>query len=132
MLAQHQAQQLLAEQWVAMTADVAFGQLGGDQTLFGQFHCLGNRRDALGILVDTHAQVELGRIGIGAIGVEQAQDGIAGYPSDLAEMPHLRPSALLATSSVRAAMMKSLRCRPLIEWLHQVTVTLPHSVSRPG
>ena len=45
---------------------------------------------------------------------------------------YLIPSAPFATSSVLAAMMKSLRCRPLIEWLHQVTVTLPHSVSSPG
>ena len=45
---------------------------------------------------------------------------------------YLIPSAPFATSSVRAAMMKSLRCRPFIEWLHQVTVTLPHSVSSPG
>src|SRR5690606_31340988 len=32
-----------------------------------------------------------------------------------------------ASSSVRAAMIKSLRCRPPILWVHQVTVTLPHS-----
>jgi len=34
--------------------------------------------------------------------------------------------------SVLAAMMKSLRCRPLILCVHQVTVTLPHSVSNAG
>ena len=41
-------------------------------------------------------------------------------------------SESLDSEPVRAAMMKSLRCSPLIEWLHQVTVTLPHSMSRPG
>src|SRR5712692_4367794 len=29
-------------------------------------------------------------------------------------------------------MMKSLRCRPPILWVHHVTVTLPHSVSKAG
>ena len=29
-------------------------------------------------------------------------------------------------------MMKSLRCRPPILWVHQLTVTLPHSVSSDG
>ncbi len=38
----------------------------------------------------------------------------------------------LNTSSVLAAQIKSFLCKPLIEWLHQVTVTLPHSVNRPG
>lgn len=34
--------------------------------------------------------------------------------------------------SVLAAMMKSLRCRPLILCDHQVTITLPHSVVSLG
>jgi hypothetical protein len=34
--------------------------------------------------------------------------------------------------SVFAAMMKSLRWSPLILWVHQVTVTRPHSVSSAG
>src|SRR5207247_11483084 len=38
----------------------------------------------------------------------------------------------LSSSSVFAAMMKSLRCRPLILCVHQVTVVLPHSVSSAG
>ncbi len=40
---------------------------------------------------------------------------------------------LSATSaSVFAAMMKSFRWSPRILWVHQVTVTRPHSVSRAG
>ena len=38
----------------------------------------------------------------------------------------------LETLSVFAAMMKSLRCKPLILCVHQVTVTLPHSVRIVG
>ena len=34
--------------------------------------------------------------------------------------------------SVRAAMMKSLRCKPPILWVHQLTVTLPHSSKIAG
>ena len=115
-----------------MAADVALGLFALDQPLLGELDRLGNRRQAQGVLVDADAEVELGRIRIGAIGVEQAEDRVARDSRNVAEMLHLRPSAVFATSSVRAAMMKSLRCRPLIEWLHQVTVTLPHSVSRPG
>ncbi len=37
-----------------------------------------------------------------------------------------------ASRSVLAAAMKSLRCRPRILWVHQVTVTRPHSVSSAG
>src|SRR5215203_481430 len=36
------------------------------------------------------------------------------------------------SSSVLAAMMKSFRCRPPILCVHQLTVTLPHSVSSAG
>ncbi len=35
-------------------------------------------------------------------------------------------------ASVLAAMMKSFLWRPRILWVHQVTVTLPHSVRRAG
>src|SRR5215203_3490205 len=42
---------------------------------------------------------------------------------------YLRPSE---TSSVRAAIMKSFRCKPPILCVHQVTVTLPHSVNSAG
>jgi hypothetical protein len=34
--------------------------------------------------------------------------------------------------SVLAAMMKSLRCSPLIAWVHQETVTFPYSVRMAG
>jgi hypothetical protein len=37
-----------------------------------------------------------------------------------------------ANASVFAAMMKSFRWSPRILWVHQVTVTRPHSVSRAG
>ena len=115
-----------------MAADVAFGLFAVDQPLLGQLHGLGNRRQAEGILVDANTEVELRRIGVCSIRIEQTENRVAGHPCHVSELFHLRPSAFFATSSVRAAMMKSLRCRPLIEWLHQVTVTLPHSVSRPG
>ena len=36
------------------------------------------------------------------------------------------------SSSVLADMMKSFRWSPSILWVHQVTVTLPHSVKRAG
>ena len=129
---EHQLVDDLAEQWIAVATDVGLGVLAFDQPRFGDFHRLGDRRQALGILVDAHAEVELARVGILRVGLHQAEDRVAGHPADGVEVHYLRPSAVLATSSVRAAMMKSLRCRPLIEWLHQVTVTLPHSVSRPG
>ncbi len=35
-------------------------------------------------------------------------------------------------ASVLAAQLKSLRFRPPLLWVHQVTVTLPYSVSRAG
>jgi hypothetical protein len=47
-------------------------------------------------------------------------------PADL----HVTPYA--ASRSVFAAMMKSLRCRPRILCVHQLTVTLPHSVRMAG
>ena len=115
-----------------MATDIGLGHLRVDQALFRQFHRVRNRRQALVVLVDTYAQVELVRVGVLGIQVHQPEDRVAGHAVDGIEMHYLRPSAVLATSSVRAAMMKSLRCRPLMEWLHQVTVTLPHSVSRPG
>jgi hypothetical protein len=37
-----------------------------------------------------------------------------------------------ANASVFAAMMKSFRWSPRILWVHQVTVTRPHSVRRAG
>ena len=36
------------------------------------------------------------------------------------------------SESTFAAMMKSLRCRPLILWVQSVTVTRPHSVKMAG
>ncbi|MCY1431442.1 hypothetical protein D9M71_474100 [compost metagenome] len=130
--AQHQVQQQATEGRVTVAADVGLGGFDIHQALFGQLHCMGDRRQALGVLVDTHAQVQLGRVGVKAVRIHQPENGVAGHPADLGEMAHLRPSAVSATWSVRADMMKSLRCRPLASWLHQVTVTLPHSVSRPG
>ena len=115
-----------------MTADIGFGLLLIDQALLGQLYRMQDRREAIGVFIDAHAQVELVRIGILLIGVHQTENRVARYPTNIGKVHYLRPSAVLATSSVRAAMMKSLRCRPLIEWLHQVTVTEPHSVSRPG
>ena len=115
-----------------MAADIALAGLPGHQAPLGLLDRLRHRGQALGILEHPHAQVEPGRIGVLGVGLHQAEDRITRHPGDALEVHHLRPSAVLATSSVRAAMMKSLRCRPLIEWLHQVTVTLPHSVSRPG
>ncbi|MNZ49355.1 hypothetical protein D3C78_671210 [compost metagenome] len=117
---------------IAMTADVALAGLLLKQALFGLLDRGRNRRQALGILEHADTEVELVRVAVLGICLHQPEDRIAGYAPDGAEVHYLRPSAVLATSSVRAAMMKSLRCRPLIEWLHQVTVTLPHSVSRPG
>lgn len=38
-----------------------------------------------------------------------------------------RQECFAYASSVLAAMMKSLRWSPLIAWVHQLTVTLPHS-----
>ncbi|MNE37175.1 hypothetical protein D3C80_1310150 [compost metagenome] len=115
-----------------MAADIGLAGLPIEQVALG----LLDRREywgqAHGILVDADTQVELVRVRVFGVGLHQAQDRIARYPLDWAEVHYLRPSASLAISSVRAAMMKSLRCRPLIEWLHQVTVTLPHSVSKPG
>ena len=37
-----------------------------------------------------------------------------------------------ASASVLAAMMKSLRCSPLILWVYQVTVVLPTRSELPG
>ena len=130
--AQHQFADQLSESAVTMTADIGFGLLLIDQALLGQLYRLQDRRQAIGVFIDAHAQVELVRIGILLIGVHQTENRVARYPTNIGKVHYLRPSAVLATSSVRAAMMKSLRCRPLIEWLHQVTVTEPHSVSRPG
>ena len=115
-----------------MATDVGLGVLAFDQPRLGDFHRFRDRRQALGVLVDANAQVEFARVRVLRIRLHQTEDRVAGYPADGVKVHYLRPSAVLATSSVRAAMMKSLRCRPLIEWLHQVTVTLPHSVSRPG
>ncbi|MNE47290.1 hypothetical protein D3C80_1416890 [compost metagenome] len=129
---QHQFTDQTTEVSVAMAADVALARLLVEQALFGEFDCRWNRRQALGVLEDAHTQVELVRVAVVGVCLHQPQNRITGYAPDRAEVHYLRPSAVLATSSVRAAMMKSLRCRPLIEWLHQVTVTLPHSVSRPG
>ena len=131
-LTQYQLADQLPKTAVAMTADIGFGQLLIDQALFGFLDRLQDRRQAIGVLVDAHAQVELVRVAVLLIGVHQTENRVARYPTYGVEVHYLRPSAVLATSSVRAAMMKSLRCRPLIEWLHQVTVTEPHSVSRPG
>ena len=39
---------------------------------------------------------------------------------------------LTESDFVFAAMTKSLMCRPLILWVHQVTVTRPHSVRSAG
>ncbi len=49
--------------------------------------------------------------------------------SQMSEKPHLdqKGYSLTANTSQREAQMKSFLCRPLIEWLHHVTVTLPHS-----
>src|SRR5690606_2358362 len=121
-----------AKQWVAVAADIALGGFAFHQPLLGPLYRARYRRQALSVLVHPHAQVELGWVAICAIGVHQAENRVAGYAVDALEMAHLRPSALAASTSVRAAMMKSLRCRPRISWLHQVTVTLPHSVSRAG
>ena len=65
-----------------------------------------------------------GRIQVEALGVFRTADPIRWDRGTVGQLP--------ASVSVRAAMMKSLRCRPRILWLHQVTVTLPHSVSRAG
>jgi len=46
--------------------------------------------------------------------------------------PFVLGEKLAKTSSVRAAMMKSLWWSPPILWVHQVTVTAPHSVSTVG
>ncbi|MNV36380.1 hypothetical protein D3C71_1278550 [compost metagenome] len=129
---QHQLIDRFAERRFAVTTDVGLGGLAVHQALLGKFHRLENRRQALGVFIDTHAQIELARVRVLRVGLHQAQNRVARHSTDGVEMHYLRPSASFATSSVRAAMMKSLRCRPLIEWLHQVTVTLPHSVSRPG
>ena len=131
-LAQYQLGDQLPKAAVAMTADVRFGQLLVHQALFGLFDRLQDRRQAIRVLVDAHAQVELVRVAVLLVGIHQTENRVARHPTYGVEVHYLRPSAVFATSSVRAAMMKSLRCRPLIEWLHQVTVTEPHSVSRPG
>jgi len=76
--------------------------LGVDQALFGALHRSWNRRQALVVLIDAHAKVELVRIGVLGIQVHQAEDRVAGHPAYGIEMHYLRPSASLATSSVRA------------------------------
>ncbi len=130
--AQDQLAEQGAERRVTVAADVGLGALAVDQLLLGQLHRTRDRRQALGILVHADPQVQARRVAVQAIRLHQAEDRVAGHAGDSGEMAHLRPSALAASTSVRAAMMKSLRCRPRISWLHQVTVTLPHSVSRAG
>src|SRR5450830_946198 len=130
--AEHQLADQPAERGVAVAANVGLGGLLFHQALLGELHGMWNRCQPLVVLIYAHAEVELVRVGILGIQVHQPEDRVAGHAANRIEMHYLRPSASLATSSVRAAMMKSLRCRPLMEWLHQVTVTLPHSVSRPG
>ncbi|MND86470.1 hypothetical protein D3C80_784360 [compost metagenome] len=95
--AQHQVHQQPAEGRVTVAADVGLGGLDVHQALLGQLHRMGNRRQALGVLVDAHAQVELGRVGVEAVGIHQTEDGVAGHPADLGEVAHLRPSAVAAT-----------------------------------
>src|SRR5690606_4157872 len=117
---------------VAVATDIGLGLLEVDQAVPGQLHRAGNRRPALGVPVHACNTVQARRVGVQPIGFHQAEDGVARHAGGLGKVAHLRPSALAASTSVRAAMMKSLRCRPRISWLHQVTVTLPHSVSRAG
>src|SRR5262245_57012895 len=51
-------------------------------------------------------------------------------PSRISPRATCSPSA--TSASVFAAMTKSFRWSPRILWVHQVTVTCPHSVSRAG
>src|SRR3990167_2196482 len=130
--AQYQLAKQVAKQWVAVAADIALSCFAFHQPLFGELYRAWNWRQSLSVLVHAHAQIQLGRVAVSAVGVHQAENRVARHSHNVVEMAHLRPSALAASTSVRAAMMKSLRCRPRISWLHQVTVTLPHSVSSAG
>jgi hypothetical protein len=61
---------------------------------------------------------------------ESSSDAGRGYDRTVAQ--GAQKSHDLCKASVFDAIMKSLRCRPPILWVHHVTVTLPHSVKRAG
>src|SRR5215210_3368528 len=58
----------------------------------------------------------------------QAREYVGDSPAD-EDVDYVCPSE---SSSVLAAMMKPFWCRPPILCVHQLTVTLPHSVSSAG
>lgn len=82
--AERQFRQARAAGNIAVAADVALGGFLLDQALLGGFRAQ-DRGRALGILVDTDAEVQLVRARIVAVGVEQAQDRVARYAGDMAK-----------------------------------------------
>src|SRR5690606_34290025 len=72
---------------------------------------LHDRRAALGVLVYADAEVELGRAGIGAVGVHQAENRVAGYPGNRREMTHG------SSSAVTSGVAVSCGCRT--SWIPQ-------------
>ena len=83
--AERQFRQARGEQRIAVAADVALGGFLLDQALLGEFHRAQDRGQALGILVDTDAEVQLVRARIVAVGVEQARIGSPGTRATLAK-----------------------------------------------
>ncbi|MCY1438806.1 hypothetical protein D9M71_550190 [compost metagenome] len=110
-LAEYQLQQQIAERGIAVAAGVALGGLAGQQTLLGVLDRLHDRRAALGVLVHADAEVELGRAGIGAVGVHQAENRVAGYPGNRLEMTHG------SSSAVASGVAMSCGCRT--SWIPQ-------------
>jgi hypothetical protein len=69
-------------------------------------------------------------LGVGQVGLPRGRP-VHGAPFARASSRVLSALAV-ASTSVLAAMMKSFRWSPRILWVHQVTVTRPHSVRRAG
>ena len=75
----------LVEPGITGRRDVGFRRLAREYGLLGLAHGLENRRIPLVIAIDTHAEVDLVRVGIGAKGGHQAENRIGGQPVEALE-----------------------------------------------
>ena len=66
----------------AVDGQVAPGGMGGIELVFGLAHAVQQRQLAVLVVIDAHAQVDLGGSGVGIEGFGHAQDGIPGSEGD--------------------------------------------------